>query len=85
MFAVVPWVRMSADVEPRPAVEAAVLDMRDVVGHEIVAERVALVDRYPDLTGRRMDGQAVRVANAGRDHPPAASSPGPVDLAVGFP
>ena len=36
------------DVPPRPAIESALLHMRDVVGNEIVAKRVALVHRAPN-------------------------------------
>ena len=51
-----------ADVEPRPAVEGARLDAGRVVGRQVVAERVALVDRAPQRRGLRLNGQAGAIA-----------------------
>ena len=42
---------MGAEVIPGPAVEAAFLDVGDVVGDQVVAQSVALVDRAPELAG----------------------------------
>src|SRR5512146_1961963 len=54
-----------ADVVPGPAVEAAIFYMGDVVGNEIVAEAVALVDGGPEFAGFGVDGDADGVADAG--------------------
>jgi hypothetical protein len=43
----VAWVLVLAEVGIGPAVECAVLHARDVIGDEVVAEPVALVDRGP--------------------------------------
>src|SRR5271168_1245053 len=43
MLALKPRIPMPADVPPGPAVESAFLNVRDVVGDQIVAERVALI------------------------------------------
>ena len=57
VLALVPRILIAADVVPGPAVEAALLDVRDVVGDQVVAQLVALVDRRPQLArvagGRR--------------------------------
>jgi hypothetical protein len=47
MLAFVSWILMAPDVPPRPAVETAWLHMRDVVGHQIVAEGIAFIHRTP--------------------------------------
>ena len=56
---------MAAHVPPRPAVEAAFLHVGDVIGNQVVAQRVALVDRTPQLAGLGIDGEsAAGVADA---------------------
>jgi hypothetical protein len=55
---------MAAHVVPGPAEEAALGDRGDVVGDEVVAERVALVGGAPELAGGRVDGLADAVADA---------------------
>ena len=54
----------AAHVPPRPAVEAALLDVGDVVGDEVVAQGVALVGGAPELAGGGVDGLADAVAHA---------------------
>src|SRR5260221_8254851 len=58
MLAVVARILMGADVPPRPAIKAAFLNVGDVVGDEIVAQSIALVDGAPEFAGFGMDGQA---------------------------
>ena len=41
-------VLMIAKIVPRPAIESALRDMRYVVGRQVVAEFVALVDGAPE-------------------------------------
>src|ERR1700734_1460038 len=41
-------VLMIAKIEPRPAIESALCDMRCVVGRQVVTESVALVDGAPE-------------------------------------
>jgi hypothetical protein len=50
-----------AKVVPRPAVETAFLDVRDVVWHQVVAQRIALILRGSELAGLRTRGQTDRV------------------------
>src|SRR4051812_44960362 len=51
-------------VAVRPAVEGAVAHGGEVIGHEVVAELVALIDYCPQRAGLRLPGEAVRVAQA---------------------
>ena len=60
-----PRVLVSPQVEPGPAVEAPFFDVRDVVGDEVVAQAVALVDRGPQDPRPGLDRQADRVPDAG--------------------
>src|SRR5258706_6421288 len=53
MLALVPRVLMPAEIPPGPAVEPAFQHVRDVIGHEVVAQRVALIYRTPQLAGLR--------------------------------
>ena len=55
---------MIADIEPRPAVEGVLLHARDIIGHEIVAEAVALVGRAP-RRAVRLHRKANAIADAG--------------------
>ena len=55
---------MASDVIPGPAVEAALLDVGDVVGDQVVAERVALVGGAPDFAGGGIDSDAGGIADA---------------------
>src|ERR1035437_1760692 len=55
---------MAAHVVPRPAEESALGDAGDVVGDEVIAEVVALVDRAPELACGRIDGLAYAVTDA---------------------
>src|ERR1700722_410950 len=54
MLAFVPWILMRAHVPPGPAVEAAFLHVSDVVGHEVVAECIALIYGAPEFAGLRI-------------------------------
>src|SRR5256886_2985057 len=67
MLAGVTRILMTAHVPPRPTVKSAVLHMRDVVRHEIVAQRVAFIDGAPQLTSFRVEGKADTIANAVRE------------------
>src|SRR4051812_16913282 len=64
MLAFVTRVLMLSHVVPRPSVKTILFNVSDVVGDEIIAEVVALVDGAPELPGLRMDGDANSVANA---------------------
>ena len=59
-----PHIDMLAVIAVGPAIEAAVLDGGHVVGNEVAADLVALVDDDPKLAALRVPGQAVRVAQA---------------------
>ena len=64
-----------------PAVEAALLHRRHVVGHEVGADLVALVDDGPEPAGARLPLHAGRIAQPGGEH--AARAGGHVDLQDG--
>src|SRR5262249_45528396 len=60
-LALVPRIFVGADVVPRPAVECALANPGDVVGRNVVADRVALVGRAPHVaigTDRKADAIA---------------------------
>src|ERR1700733_2750722 len=65
MLAGVPRVLMGADVPPGPAVKAAFTHRGDVVGYQVVAQAVALIDGAPQLPVVGIDGDAGRVTDAG--------------------
>src|SRR5579864_406944 len=54
----------AAHVIPRPAVEAAFLDVGNVVGNQVVAQAIALVGGAPNLAGLGMHLQPHAVADA---------------------
>src|SRR5258706_15532727 len=56
-----------------PAVDHAGLHVRHVVGDEILAEAVALVDGGPECTGGRLPRHAHRIAQAGGEDALAAT------------
>src|SRR6185437_4086013 len=67
-----PLVDVLAVVAVGPAIEAAVPDRRHVVGHEIAADLVTLVDRGPKRAAYRLPGETDGVAETrGIDPVPA--------------
>src|SRR4029079_9704607 len=60
-----PRVHVLAIVAVRPAVEATVADRGHVIGNEVAAEFITLVDGGPQGTRRRLPRQAHRIAQAG--------------------
>src|SRR5579863_7809112 len=64
MLARVSGVLIASNIEPRPSVESALLDVCYVVRRQIVAQFVALVHRGPKLARGWMDRQAYRIADA---------------------
>src|SRR5579871_4064852 len=56
MFSLMARIGVAAHVIPGPAVEASVLHMRDVVGHQVIAQPVALIDRAPQLARLWING-----------------------------
>src|ERR1700733_13911939 len=73
MLAGVPRVLMGADVPPGPAVKAAFAHRGDVVGYQVVAQAVALIDSAPQLPAVGIDGQTRGVADAGSVDAPVRS------------
>src|SRR5215472_6761449 len=66
MFPLMPRILMSAEVPPRPPVKPAFLDMGDIVRHQVIAERVALVHRAPQLPCLWIDeDSSAGIANPG--------------------
>ena len=53
---------MAAVIAPRPTVERAVLDRGQVVGHQVAANLVTLVDHGPQHLGVGLEAHAIRVA-----------------------
>ncbi len=76
-----PLVDMRAVIAVRPAIEGAIPDRGHVVGNEVAAELVALVDRGPQRAAYRLDRQADGIAQAGGEDPMPAG--GAVDLPDG--
>ena len=60
------FVGMRADVKPWPAVERAVADLRRIIGRQIVAQHVPLVDRAPQPVGCWRERHGDAIAQAGR-------------------
>src|SRR6185369_17399524 len=56
---------MASDVIPGPTVEAAGLDVGDVIGDQVIAEGIAFIGGAPDFAGGGIDSDARRVADAG--------------------
>src|SRR5712691_5325703 len=65
---------MRPEVIPGPAEKAAVTHARDKVGHEVVAERVALVGRAPEIASQRVYGETHAVAKPACEHALASAS-----------
>src|ERR1700722_6076004 len=55
---------MFAHVPPGPAIKAASLPTGDVIGNEIVPQPIALIDRTPQRTGRRLDCESYAIPDA---------------------
>jgi len=65
MFPLVAGILVAADIPPGPAIESALLHVSDVVGHKIVSQAIAFVDRAPELVGFRIDGKSTAgIANS---------------------
>src|ERR1700722_2748835 len=65
MLTLVPRILMSTHVPPGPAIKAAFLHMRNVVGDQVVTQAVALIDRRPQFASLWIDCESHRVANPG--------------------
>src|SRR5262249_46273771 len=61
---------IGTDVEPWPAIEGPVAHSGQIIGRQIVAEAVALVDRTPEVTGARLHCHTDAVAKTRRIKPP---------------
>ena len=64
-LALVARIFVRADVGVRPAVEAALLDVGEVIGHQVVAQGVALLHGGPQRIGSRIPMQPDGIARAG--------------------
>ena len=60
-------VHVVAVVAVRPAIESSVLHVSHVIGNEIAAELVALVDGNPKCSCVRLPGEADRIARTGSE------------------
>src|ERR1700722_5483355 len=54
MLALVPRILMRPHIPPRPAIKSPIFNVRDVVRYQVVAQRIALVDRAPELSRLRI-------------------------------
>ena len=70
-----------SEIAVGPAIEAALLDTGHVVGDQIIAQHVALVDRGPQGAGDRLERHAVGVPQPGSVEP--QSTVGGIDLENG--
>src|SRR5262249_53711411 len=61
---------VGAQIVPRPAVEGAVTYTRNEVGHEIIAEIVALIGRAPEVARQRVHGEPNAVSQPTCEHSP---------------
>src|SRR5579864_5436315 len=59
---------MSAHVIPRPAVEAAVLNVRGVIGRQVVAEPVAFIGCSPKLASFGLNRETDWITNPRREY-----------------
>src|SRR5437588_6037460 len=64
-----PGIFIAADIKPRPSVECIFADPSHVVGHQIVAEAVALVGGAPWRAALRLDREANTIADASGECP----------------
>src|SRR3546814_19197855 len=66
----------AAPIIPGPAEEIALVDVGQIVGDEVGAEHVALVDHGPELVAARIISEADRIAQA-RGEGEGLAGPGP--------
>src|SRR2546426_8867440 len=62
MLALVARILVSSNVVPGPTVEASVLNVGNVIGREIVAEFIALINGGPEFAGLWVDGNTNWIA-----------------------
>src|SRR3954447_26057194 len=62
-----------AEIEPRPAVEAAGLDAADVIGHQPIPQLVALIHAHPEVAGARTELDPDRIPDPPRINFPAGA------------
>src|SRR6267154_3583187 len=65
MFSCKSRILIRSRIIPGPAIEATFLNVRNVVGHKVVAKGIALIHCDPKLTRLWMHGQAGSISNAG--------------------
>src|SRR5437870_1233220 len=66
MLALVARILVSSNVVPGPTVEASVLNVGNVIGREIIAEFVALINGGPEFAGLWVDGNTYCIADTPR-------------------
>src|SRR5437660_12495963 len=66
MLALVARILVSSNVVPGPTVEASVLNVGNVIGREIVAEFIALINGGPEFAGLWVDGNINWIAYTSR-------------------
>src|SRR3989442_16041848 len=73
MLALVARILVSSNVVPGPTVEASVLNVGNVIGREIIAEFVALINGGPEFAGLWVDGNTYCIADTPRVNARAGS------------
>src|SRR5437879_12418514 len=76
MLALVARILVSSNVVPGPTVEASVLNVGNVIGREIIAEFVALINGGPEFAGLWVDGNTYCIA----DTPRVNTQPGAIGV-----
>src|ERR1700677_4260920 len=56
---------MVPQVVPRPSVKSPCFYSSNIVRHQVIAERIPLVSRSPQLTSQRIDSESYPVADTG--------------------
>src|SRR5690349_6648182 len=64
MLALMARILMPANVVPGPAVEAPLLNVGDIVGRQVIANRVALIYRTPKFSCFGMDRHADAISDS---------------------
>src|SRR5690349_3889952 len=64
-----PGIFIGTDVEPWPAIEGPVTHSGQIIGRQIVAQAVALVDRTPEIAGAGLHCHGDAVAKTRRKKP----------------
>src|SRR5579859_7965901 len=65
MLVFVLGIPISAHVEPGPAVKASLLNVGDVIGNQIVTQRIAFIHGAPQISGLGLNSNSHGIPDAG--------------------